>query len=524
MNLTEILQHHARQYPQEIAIVDRIKCGRRQTSYAELDRVVGQVALMLRQSGLRAGDPVLLFHPMSLELYMALAALLRNGMTAMFVDPSAGREYLNRCCELLPPQGLIASSKAHWLRLISPAVRRIPNKWSIGGRVPFAEPLEKAAHLEGDHTICSCRSETPALASFTSGSTGEPKAAIRTHGFLLAQHRAIEASLMLRPKEIELVTLPIFVLANLASRVTSVIADADLRRPADIVAEPVVNQIQEQQADRTAASPAFLERLVDCCERKSMVLPSLRKIFTGGGPVPPRLLDQLQGVAPHAEITVVYGSTEAEPISTLPTRGLDREDAAAMSSGKGLLVGRPVDSLEVRVMQDRWGETVGPLSSTAFARLCRTPGEAGEIVVSGDHVLDGYLHGQGENENKFQVGQSRWHRTGDAGYFDDRGRLWLLGRCAARVDDGRGVLYPLGAEQAAMRHPCIGGAAMVSHRGQRVLVVTLRDPHRQPDLPSLLKSLAFANVDSVRIMKRLPLDGRHNAKIDYPQLHRLLES
>jgi acyl-CoA synthetase (AMP-forming)/AMP-acid ligase II len=523
MNISEILQRQAEQFPDEIAIVDRVGRRIRQTTFGEFDQAIGRMATLLRGSGLKAGDTALLFHPMSAELYTALAAILRGGMTAMFVDPSAGRQYIDRCCELLPPQALIASSKAHLLRLLSPALRRIPIKWSVGGRVPFTRCIDQFTECSDDRNIHSCTSETPALASFTSGSTGQPKAAVRTHGFLLAQHRAVEESFSLAPGEIELVTMPIFVLANLASRVTSVIADADLRRPAEIVPEPVVRQIQGHQVNRITASPAFFERIVDCCEQKGFDLGSLRKIFTGGGPVPPRLLDRLRVLAPQAEITVVYGSTEAEPISTVTTREMDSQDTAAVSSGQGLLVGKPVASLDVRIMRDSWGHSIGPLSADEFIRRCQQPGQPGEIVVSGTHVLEGYLNGQSEEETKFRVDETPWHRTGDAGYFDKRGRLWLLGRCAARVDDGHGALYPLGVEQAAMRHPCIGQAAMVSHRGQRVLAVTLRDPGAQPDFASLLKSLSFANVDSIRILKRLPVDQRHQSKIDYPSLHQLLE-
>ena len=79
---------------------------------------------------------------MSQELYVALGALLRQGLVAMFVDPSAGRRYIDRCCELRRPQAMIASSRVHWLRLISPELRRIPVKFSIGSRVPGAVPLE----------------------------------------------------------------------------------------------------------------------------------------------------------------------------------------------------------------------------------------------------------------------------------------------------------------------------------------------------------------------------------------------
>ena len=77
----------------------------------------------------------------------------------------------------------------------------------------------------------------------------------------------------------------------------------------------------------------------------------------------------------------------------------------------------------------------------------------------------------------------------------------------------------LGYSQRAL----IRQSAMVSHRGQRVLAVTLHDTSAQPDFASILKSLSFANVDSIRIIKRLPLDQRHNSKVDYPKLHQLLD-
>ena len=523
MNITELLQRQADEFPDSMAIIDRIGRRDRCITFGEFGQAAGKMTTLLRRSGLHVGDTVLLFQPMSAELYIAVAGILRGGMTAMFVDPSAGRRHLNRCCELVRPQGLIASPKAHLLRLASPALRQIPMKWSVGGRVPGTPCIEQYTDCPNDGVVEPCRPDTPALASFTSGSTGQAKPVIRTHGFLLAQHRVIEDNLSLTPGEVELVTMPVFVLANLASRVTSVIADADLRRVGEITAEPVVRQVLETGVDRLAASPAFLVRIVAACEREGTQLTSLARIFTGGGPVSPRLLDRLESVAPHADITVIYGSTEAEPISTLPAREMDTQDRAAIANGRGLLVGRPVRSLDVRVIDDRWGKPLGKLSDHQFLELCRLSDEPGEIVVSGSHVLGDYLNGQCVDENKFYVGQTRWHRTGDAGYLDDQGRLWLLGRCAARVDDEHGSVYPLGVEQAAMRNPYIGKAGFVLHRGQRVLAVTLQDSSKQPDVNALLKSLSFAAVDSIRIVKRLPVDCRHQSKIDYAALMKLLE-
>ena len=524
MNVAEILHQHAAGDPDQVALAD-VRRGRiRRTTYADLDRRAGQLAELLRRSGLRPGDTVLVMHRMSSELYIALAAIFRLGLVAMFVDPSAGSAYLERCCRLHPPRALIASSKAQLLRLWMPALRRIPLTFSFGCRVPGAFRAEHAWRLAGDETIAATDSNAPALVSFTSGSTGAPKVIVRTHEFLLAQHRAIEQSLALTSGEVELVTLPIFVLANLASRVTSLIPDVDLRRPDAVDPAPMVHLLSELNANRAAAPPVVFERIADHCERTGAVLPAVCKVFTGGGPVSPKLLQRLQQVVPQAEITVVYGSTEAEPISTVALSDIAPGDFAATDAGHGLLAGRPVDSVRVEILEDRWGRALGPLTSHEFEKLCRPAREPGEIVVHGPHVLDGYLgNGGADLENKIRVEDRVWHRTGDAGYFDERGRLWLLGRCAARVRDDRGELYPFSVEHAALRHDTIRRAAVVGLRGERVLAVELRRRSQVPDLASLLKSLTFAGVDSVRIVRRLPVDRRHNSKVDYAALRTQLE-
>jgi acyl-CoA synthetase (AMP-forming)/AMP-acid ligase II len=191
-----------------------------------------------------------------------------------------------------------------------------------------------------------------------------------------------------------------------------------------------------------------------------------------------------------------------------------------MRAGRGLLAGRPVPTLRVRVVRDRWGAPRGPLTAAELETETRRPGEAGEIVVAGDHVQTGYLDGIGDEETKFRVGSEVWHRTGDAGAFDGAGRLWLLGRCAARIEDAHGVLYPFGTECVAMTFPDVRRAALVAHAGRRVLVV---EAEERPGLAEdLRRATAGAAVAEVRFIAAMPVDARHNAKVDYPRLRKWL--
>ncbi len=528
MNIVEIFEQRARTHPDLPAIIDTQLGKSRVTTFAELDSASRKIAALLQREGLRAGDTVLVFYPMSAELYITLGAIFRLGMIAMFLDPSAGREHLESCCQLHQPQALIASPKAHLLRLVSSGLRKIPKKFVIGGFAFGATKLscQRKQNIQKEDQVCLLSESSPALITFTSGSTGEPKAAMRTHGFLLAQHQVLHRSLDLTEGEIDLTTLPVFVLANLASGVTSLIPQADLRFPGAIDPAPIVAQTQQYQLQSTAASPAFLEKIADYCLLQNITLTSWQKVFTGGAPVFPRLLDKLRHLAPQAKIVAVYGSTEAEPIAEIAHSEITSQDIILMQQGSGLLAGTPVSEIELRIIRDQCssnhrGGTINPLTLTEFEDLCLPSNEIGEIVVSGAHVLPGYLDGRGDEETKFRVGGKVWHRTGDAGYLNDSRQLWLMGRCTAKIVDECGTLYPFVVECAALAHPNVKRAALMQHYGKRWLLIERNDVRETIELPKIQASLHWAKLDEIRVIGKIPVDKRHNAKVDYVALQKL---
>jgi len=521
VNIVEQLQRQARAYPELPAIIDMPRGRERVTTFAALETATASGAALLRETGVVAGDTVLILQPMSAELYIAMLALLRMGGVAMFLDPSAGMAHIERCCAMLPPAALIASPRGQLLRLVSRGLRRIPRTFNLGGFFPGATSWRRGDDLPPHAEIEPCSADTPALITFTSGSTGLPKAAVRSHGFLLEQHRVLERALHLTPADVDLTTLPVFVLANLASAVTSLIPDADLRRPGSIDPEPVLRQISRHSPTRVVASPAFLDRLCDFCAVSGAVVPGFRHVFTGGAPVFADNLDRFAATFPGAEIVAVYGSTEAEPIAHISRQQLSAEDVNSMLSGGGLLTGAPVAEITARVIRTDWGTPLGELDGESFARLCPPAGRGGEIVVSGGHVLPGYLHGVGDEETKFRVDGTIWHRTGDCGYFDEQGRIWLLGRAAAVIHDDRGELHPFAVECAARQITAVKRTALLGRSGRRILFVERRKGMAL-DCGAVFQALGWARLDEVREIREIPLDRRHNAKVDYGRLAELV--
>ncbi|NNE93544.1 MAG: AMP-binding protein, partial [Verrucomicrobiales bacterium] len=269
MNLVELLQDQAED---STALIDRGNS----IPFGELDSDTASAASDLRRRNFDPGDTILFFHPVSIRLYVALLAVMRAGLTAVFIDPSASPDFIARCVNLVKPRAFFGSWKA---RLFLPL------------KIPVLRDIPKISNFEANAApdsseIFPAEGHEPALITFTSGSTGEPKGVARSHEFLLAQHASLSRSLRLEAGQVDLVTLPVFVLANLASGTTSILADTNLARPGVVKAKRVARQIGAGAVTRIVASPAFFESLTK--RKKKAVFPGVREVFTGGAPVFPR--------------------------------------------------------------------------------------------------------------------------------------------------------------------------------------------------------------------------------------------
>jgi acyl-CoA synthetase (AMP-forming)/AMP-acid ligase II len=437
-------------------------------TFGELVQRSAALAAAWRRRGLAAGDRVLLAAPLAIDLYVALIALWRLGAAVVLPEPALGLAGLRHAATVTRPKALLTAGWFRLLRYGLPELRAIPLALAPDERAAGAEP---AATLAPDH---------PALISFTSGSTGAPKAMVRSHGMLARQNACVVE--MLAPKradEVDLVAFPVFVLANLGLGVTSVLPNWDLRR--HDLADPatITRIIKERRITRALVPPSI-------CEKLAAAEPvALGAIFTGGGPVFPDLLERLAAKLPATEIVTVYGSTEAEPIAHVRVADIGPDDWRAMRDGAGLLVGRPVDAIEMAIRDS-------------------------EIVVTGEHVNKGYLDPAHDRDTKLAIGERVWHRTGDAGRLDAARRLWLLGRRDGEVAG----LFPFCVETAARCWPGVVRSALVGIDGRAVLAV-----EGDADAIDAWKRKAAA-IGDIRVVpvRAIPLDRRHRSKVDYPAL------
>jgi acyl-CoA synthetase (AMP-forming)/AMP-acid ligase II len=429
----------------------------------------------LKRRGLQTGQRVLLLVPPSPALYRSMLAVVASGATAVFVDPAMPRAHLDDALREADCQFFLGVPLAHLWALRVRALRAIPHRVVVR-RTPPRAPTGQSPTL----SITPVDPHSPALVSFTTGSTGAPKAIARSHAHLNQQGELLRALWPVLPNDVDMPMLPLFALQNLSAGVPSVFSGLDPRRLGrgdeaadERAAAAAAARVRRHRVTTLGGSPALVAAVASALAQ-SPEPHAVRAVAIGGAAPRPRELSRIEAAFSHARVEVVYGATEAEPIAHGPARDLFCDPA------RGVCVGAPIAAAEV-VLRDVDDDGVG------------------EVLVRGPHV---------------HAAPGAFHATGDLARRDG-GRLFLVGRTASRVVTSRGTLHPLVVEQLVLQgSDVIERATLVQVKDQAVLVVV---PRGSAEVAGAAARVALADagvvVDHVVARPALPLDPRHAAKV-----------
>jgi len=365
---------------------------------------------------------------------------------------------------------------------------------------------------------------------FTSGSTGPPKGVSYEHGMFDSQVDLIRDRFGIQPGEIDLPGFPLFALFNAAMQVTTVIPDMDPTRPANVDPVKILEAITDQGVTQAFGSPALWNNVGRYCEANDIRLPTLRRVLSAGAPVPNHVVKRMIKALPdEADIFTPYGATECLPVAAIGGRQVLAETAQQTAQGAGTCVGTVFDRMQVKVISTAFE----PIATLADAQEVGA-GQIGEIVVKGPVATREYFQRpDGTALAKIADGDTFWHRMGDTGYFDEQGRLWFCGRKAHIVFAPGGPMYSVCCEAIFNQHSNIYRCALVGlgERGrQRPVIVAEpeagmfpQDDVQEDRLRAELLELGHRNdltasIDDVLFHPSLPVDTRHNVKINREQL------
>jgi acyl-CoA synthetase (AMP-forming)/AMP-acid ligase II len=437
------------------AVVD----GARRVSYRELSASVGAAARALLASGIERGDRIAVWAPNSLEWIVAALGVTTaggvlvpvntrfRGAEAAYVLERSGaravftvRGFLDTDYPaLLAGAGVELPALEHTILLSGD-----PDAGSVGWK-EFLARGDAVSDADVDSRVASIGPDDPSDVVFTSGTTGNPKGVVMTHGKTLRAYFDWCEWIGLRPGDRYLIANPFFhIFGYKAGVLASLMCGATIVPVAVFDAGVVLELVERERISILPGPPTVFHALLEHPDRARRDISTLRAMTIGAADIPVELVRRIRDELPFESILTGYGLTEAGTVTgSRPDDDIER----VVSS-----VGVPMSGLEVRTVTASGADT--------------PPGEPGELLVRGDTVTSGYL--DDPEATAAAIDADGWLHTGDLGTIDEEGYVRIVGRIKDMFIVGGFNAYPAEIENLLLRHPRIAQAAVIGVPDERL--------------------------------------------------------
>ena len=446
MNTCEFLVISSSIVPDRQAIVFE---GKRFTFQGLSDRV-NRLANALANLGVEAGDRIATLQVNCNELvegYFATAKL-----DALYV-PLNFRAKADEIAYMLRDSGAKALLVGgRYVDLVRSIEQELP---SVEHYVALDEPVEGWPFYDGLVEQASDEERFPTgddedltLLMFTAGTTGFPKGVMLSHNSFSSYILNNVSPPDPEEKESNILTVPLYHIAGLQAVLAAIYGGRTLIVQRQFEAKEWMELVESERANRAMMVPTMLKMLIDHPDFHQHDLSSLEVITYGAAPMPLEVIKRAIQEFPGARFINAFGQTEtASTITMVPPEDhvMEGSPEEVEKKLKRLTsIGKPLDDVEVRIV-DEDGNDV-PL------------GEVGEIVAQGDRLMKGYW---GQDEATAQTIRNGWLYTGDLGYFDEDGYIFLGGRSRDFIKRGGEMVSPEEVEQVLFSHPAVEDAAII---------------------------------------------------------------
>lgn len=332
---------------------------------------------------------------------------------------------------------------------------------------------------------------------YTGGTTGFPKGVMLSHNNLCSSAIGLMAGGVAPEGAVFLHAAPMFHLADLGMLNAGFIRGIAHVMVPSFDAVAVASAIEEHGITDALLVPTMVQMLLACPDLSKFDLSSMRRIVYGASPMPLATIDLCQDLLPSVELTQAYGMTELSPLATIS--GPENHSAAGRENGRIRCAGRAGYLQEVKIVNDDNQEV--PI------------GDVGEVIVRGPNVMLGYWNKPEVTEEAVVDG---WMHTGDGGYMDKEGYVYIVDRIKDMVITGGENVYSAEVESVLSQHPNVQQCAIIGipseEWGELVHAVIVPTPGSEPTLESVRdfcreKIAGYKCPRSVSFVEVMPLSG-----------------
>lgn len=304
---------------------------------------------------------------------------------------------------------------------------------------------------------------------YTGGTTGFPKGVMQSHAAIWASAMGAMPAFAMNRNSAYLHVAPMFHMADFAGTMNTTICCGTNVILQSFEPGEVLKTFAEQGVTHSLLVPAMIKMVLNHPDAPKADVSTLECLLYGASPMPAAALEQCMAMWPTVGLAQAYGQTELAPVVTTLTMADHREGGDKLRSA-----GRPTPVSDVRIVDDEGNDC--PLKSS------------GEIAVRGPHTMIGYWNKPEETAKALQQG---WVFTGDAGYFDEEGYLYIVDRVKDMVVTGGENVFTTEVENAVISHPAVMDVAVIGipHEewGEAVHAIVILHPDNPVDEEALIK-------------------------------------
>ncbi|WP_445004746.1 fatty acyl-CoA synthetase [Halomonas mongoliensis] len=410
----------------------------RQWHYGELNLAVNRVANALLDAGLAPGDRLAVYGKNSDAYVIAWLAATRAGLVHVPVNYALTADELGYILEQSGAAGLLSDlSLAKNVNAATEGVTLTLTGTLHAGGGGF--DVLATATGEGSAAEPEVAVEGASLAQllYTSGTTAAPKAAMMTHQALLAEYLACMVELDIKGDEPMLAALPLYHSAQMhVFLMPALLLGAPIHLRETPLPDDCLAQISRQGIASFFAPPTVWISLLRHPDFARSDLSRLKKAYYGASIMPVPVLEELRQRIPGVGLYNCYGQSEIAPLATV-LRPEEHDERPASA-------GRPILTVETRIVDAEMNDVA--------------PGEHGEIVHRSPQLLTGYWDKPEMTEEAFLGG---WFHSGDVGYFDEAGYLYVVDRIKDVINTGGVVVASREVEEGLFKHPAVSEVAVI---------------------------------------------------------------
>ena len=442
-NIAALLTTAANSWPQNTAIVSRSQ----RTSYEEFNVRVNRLANALQQLGAKPRDNVAILMVNCPQMLEAMFAAFRLGCGAVPINfrlhPSEAAFIIDNSEASVLFITDDFEEQIDGMRRVLPRLRHVVTTGSGTNRLLQYEPLLSAE--SEDFTDADVDSDDVAWLFYTSGTTGTPKGAMLTHRNLLGMTERFFSDICPLSDQHEAVLLAapishgagLYALPNIGKAAANVFLDSTSFDPTT-----VLHTIESERVTNLFAAPAMIKRLVECPHIDDTDVSSLKAFVYGGAPM--MVEDLQQAISRFPGLVQIYGLGETPMTITSLSQDDHISDGTDLQTKRLASAGVRRTDVDVEVVDS--DDNVLPI------------GEMGEIVTRSDVMTKGYWRNPDATAETLRGG---WLHTGDVGYFDEDGYLYLMDRSKDLIISGGENIYPREIEEVLARHRAVREVAVI---------------------------------------------------------------